>query len=196
MLRFRMQCPPLPSYKGLGHRKLMSHNNSPLFCLMTHYRQWKQGLSHCITCTKCKKQYIGETGRPFRSRIYEHRYSLSNKKPEDPPRFLDTLVAPNTMLMICASMWLNIVTKLIILVTLAFFEKEEKCSGSGNSGLFTHTASTRWSRSNVVLLTAQYASSFIFLYTLDPALRNRADSVSPLLLTYVKVIPLLYPQAH
>jgi len=37
-----------------------------------------------ISCevSKCKKQYIGETGRPFRSRIYEHRYSLSNKKPE------------------------------------------------------------------------------------------------------------------
>ena len=33
---------------------------------------------YCITCRKCKKQYIGETGRPFRHRIYEHKRSVSN----------------------------------------------------------------------------------------------------------------------
>ena len=27
---------------------------------------------YIIQCTKCQKQYIGETSRPFRKRIYEH----------------------------------------------------------------------------------------------------------------------------
>ena len=26
-----------------------------------------------------KKQYVGETGRPFRKRIYEHQYSITNQ---------------------------------------------------------------------------------------------------------------------
>ena len=33
---------------------------------------------YLIHCTKCNKQYIGETGRPFRKRIYEHIASVKN----------------------------------------------------------------------------------------------------------------------
>ena len=33
-----------------------------------------------IQCTKCNKQYIGETGRPFRNRIYEHIASVKNTR--------------------------------------------------------------------------------------------------------------------
>jgi hypothetical protein len=32
---------------------------------------------YCITCRKCKAQYIGETCRPLRQRIYEHLYSIT-----------------------------------------------------------------------------------------------------------------------
>ena len=34
-----------------------------------------------ITCKKCKKYYVGETGHAFRSRMYEH--ILSVKKPKE-----------------------------------------------------------------------------------------------------------------
>ena len=36
---------------------------------------------YLITCNKCEKYYVGETGRPFRSRIHEHK--LSGRKPKD-----------------------------------------------------------------------------------------------------------------
>ena len=36
---------------------------------------------YLITCRKCDKYYVGETGRPFRKRIYKHRLSVS--KPKD-----------------------------------------------------------------------------------------------------------------
>jgi hypothetical protein len=32
---------------------------------------------YCITCKKCNLQYVGETGRPIRNRIYEHIYSIT-----------------------------------------------------------------------------------------------------------------------
>ena len=36
---------------------------------------------YLITCKKCGKYYVGETGRAFRQRIYEHRLSVN--KPKD-----------------------------------------------------------------------------------------------------------------
>ena len=33
-----------------------------------------------ITCKKCKKYYVGETGRAFRSRMYEHILSVKKTK--------------------------------------------------------------------------------------------------------------------
>ena len=35
---------------------------------------------YLITCKKCDKYYVGETGRPFRKRIYEHKLSVSKPK--------------------------------------------------------------------------------------------------------------------
>ena len=35
---------------------------------------------YLIECTKCGKQYIGETGSPFRSRMYEHIASVKKSK--------------------------------------------------------------------------------------------------------------------
>ncbi len=35
---------------------------------------------YAITCKKCKKQYVGETGRAFRTRIYEHYRKIKNKE--------------------------------------------------------------------------------------------------------------------
>ena len=36
---------------------------------------------YLITCKKCDKYYVGETGRAFRARIYEHKLSVN--KPKD-----------------------------------------------------------------------------------------------------------------
>ena len=35
---------------------------------------------YLITCKKCEKYYAGETGRAFRSRIYEHKLSVNKLK--------------------------------------------------------------------------------------------------------------------
>jgi hypothetical protein len=40
---------------------------------------------YCITCKICKLQYIGETGRPLRQRIYEHLYSITKSVTRDTP---------------------------------------------------------------------------------------------------------------
>ena len=35
---------------------------------------------YLITCKKCNKYYVGETSRPFRKRMYEHRLSVSQPR--------------------------------------------------------------------------------------------------------------------
>ena len=35
---------------------------------------------YCITCKKCKKQYIGQSSREFWHRMYEHQYSIRTHK--------------------------------------------------------------------------------------------------------------------
>ena len=42
-------------------------------------------IGYLIQCTKCGKQYIGETERPFRNRIYEHIASVKNNKTAETP---------------------------------------------------------------------------------------------------------------
>ena len=37
---------------------------------------------YIITCNKCGLQYIGETKRPFRNRMYEHQSSVQKFQPE------------------------------------------------------------------------------------------------------------------
>jgi arginyl-tRNA--protein-N-Asp/Glu arginylyltransferase len=43
---------------------------STIFCEL-------KNVIYCITCRTCKMQYIGETSRPIRQRIYEHLYSIT-----------------------------------------------------------------------------------------------------------------------
>jgi hypothetical protein len=40
---------------------------------------------YCITCKKCKAQYIGETSRPIRQRIYEYLYSITKQDHKHTP---------------------------------------------------------------------------------------------------------------
>ena len=36
-------------------------------------------LIYLITCTKCQKQYVGETGRSIRDRVNDHRSDITRK---------------------------------------------------------------------------------------------------------------------
>ena len=57
---------------------------------------------YLITCKKCLIYYVGETGRAFRSRIYEHKLSVNKPK--------DNRVTPLelvTLLRICSSLSWN-----------------------------------------------------------------------------------------
>ena len=40
-----------------------------------------QNVIYCIICKKCKKQYVGETMRPFQRRMYEHILSVEKPQP-------------------------------------------------------------------------------------------------------------------
>ena len=45
-----------------------------------YYQQGVLFLVYLITCKKCNKYYVGETSRPFRNRMYEHRHSVSQPR--------------------------------------------------------------------------------------------------------------------
>ena len=55
-----------PSTPIIGFRKLPTCELSDIIYL--------------ITCKKCNKYYVGETSRPFRKRMYEHRLSVSQPR--------------------------------------------------------------------------------------------------------------------
>ena len=40
---------------------------------------------YCITCKKCNHQYVGQTSRKLRDRMYEHKRSITNPKVEPTP---------------------------------------------------------------------------------------------------------------
>ena len=42
--------------------------------------QFKQNYIYLITCTKCKKQYVGMTTKQLNVRINHHRTSIFNKR--------------------------------------------------------------------------------------------------------------------
>ena len=46
-----------------------------------------KNLVYCVTCDKCKKQYIGETERSLNARFKEHLGYVRNKKSKEPTGF-------------------------------------------------------------------------------------------------------------
>ena len=40
---------------------------------------------YCITCKRCKHQYVGQTSRKLRDRMYEHKRSITNPSGQDTP---------------------------------------------------------------------------------------------------------------
>ena len=50
------------------------------FQMKGQYNCSTKGLIYLTTCTHCKKQYVGQTGRTLRDRIREHLQNISHKK--------------------------------------------------------------------------------------------------------------------
>lgn len=85
----------LPKLQQTGTRKLADH-----FCSLAYIRNWTdQSLfrihqkfspnsSNCvyvIFCSRCHKQYIGETKNSIATRMVQHKYNISHKKEMDTP---------------------------------------------------------------------------------------------------------------
>ena len=74
--------PPCPLITPITQVKCkITHRTYPLTNIPPHKTCEISDIIYLITCRKCDKYYVGETGRPFRKRIYEHRLSVS--KPKD-----------------------------------------------------------------------------------------------------------------
>ena len=65
-------------HTGKQHKCINLHSKPLITCEISN-------IVYLIQCTKCGKQYIGETGRPFRNRIYEHIASVKNNKKTETP---------------------------------------------------------------------------------------------------------------
>ena len=63
-------------YNARSHIKLPKSIKCP-----KHITCQLSDIIYLLTCKNCGKYYAGETGRPFRKRIYEHKLSVS--KPKD-----------------------------------------------------------------------------------------------------------------
>ena len=57
-----------------------SHNKTKVTQVPKHITCELSDIVYLITCSKCGKYYVGETGRAFRHRIYEHKLSVSKPK--------------------------------------------------------------------------------------------------------------------
>ena len=49
-----------------------------------HISCYSHNLIYCITCTTCKKQYIGQTSKKLRERFVNHFGNINNKRSTDP----------------------------------------------------------------------------------------------------------------
>ena len=57
---------------------------------------------YLITCKKCLMYYVGETGRAFRSRIFEHKLSVNNPRGNRVTLFPNISLEMVTLLRICS----------------------------------------------------------------------------------------------
>ena len=105
----RISYPPIQNPTPISQPKVCTRlgkcNYCPLLYQIEHFQSHHTGKTHkcmnlpkpvlqtcevsnivyLIECTLCGKQYIGETGRPFRNRIYEHIASVKKHKSQITP---------------------------------------------------------------------------------------------------------------
>ena len=72
-LSCRLHAPPSKTCK-------ISHNGVP-FKIQGTITCDSKNVLYIITCDKCQKQYVGETGRNIRDRLNNHKSDIKNKKP-------------------------------------------------------------------------------------------------------------------
>ena len=73
----------LPIIKETYHSILHLHKKKQYKCIDLPRRITRKlsNIIYLITCSKSNMYYVGETSREFRKRIYEHRNSVLNSKP-------------------------------------------------------------------------------------------------------------------
>ena len=69
-LKLRLSCTTLLIWYGFGSTLAEAFP----YCRVNN-------VVYILTCNQCKKQYIGETGRPFIERWKEHLYDIKVKQP-------------------------------------------------------------------------------------------------------------------
>ena len=68
-------CPNMPIVSALTF-----HNAGKTFHLKQEFSCTSRNLIYCLTCTGCKKQYIGETGDVLRNRMTLHRQHIRDSR--------------------------------------------------------------------------------------------------------------------
>ena len=64
----------------LPSNKIQSSQTKEMVTLKASFNCNTSGIIYITTCEKCKKQYIGQTGRKLRDRFAEHLYNICQKK--------------------------------------------------------------------------------------------------------------------
>jgi hypothetical protein len=74
----RKYCPLCPSKSSQGHIQSMLTKQS--YRTVNKVSCETKNVIYCLNCTKCGKQYVGETKRSFRIRINEHLGDIRNHR--------------------------------------------------------------------------------------------------------------------
>ena len=64
--------------------KIISHSTSKTHWTKTNVTCRSHNIVYCLQCTTCGKQYVGQTKRTFRERLYEHFRNIRNANNDDP----------------------------------------------------------------------------------------------------------------
>jgi hypothetical protein len=66
--------------QSIDTNKFISTNRKNSFDITDNLTCSSSNLIYLITCNKCQKQYVGETGRTIRERLTDHRSAIKLKK--------------------------------------------------------------------------------------------------------------------
>ena len=61
-------------------KSVISTHNGEKHTINGEFTCFTSGVVYLTTCEKCKKQYVGQTGRTFHTRIREHMYDIKRGK--------------------------------------------------------------------------------------------------------------------
>ena len=61
------------------HKCVISSATHDIIPITTHVTWQTKNIIYCITCKKCKKQYVGESDRTLQKRFSDHRDYVTNQ---------------------------------------------------------------------------------------------------------------------